>query len=171
MCDHKSCGNYTKVYCINHHILLCYNCQMDHMHYACKTINLDYVSYTQACLGKVKQAIDHIQGAMSDIVYGSNKLQYKSQLNEIVAEYGELQTEFDDLILAKKTYSILGDLKLKVENLLRMVRDHPMYATLKDLVFDLYCKNPRKLDPKIAAAPNLTFLYEFGIMSDPPAKL
>ena len=107
---------------------------------------------------------------MSQTVYGNKMIEYRSQLNEFVVEYQERQTEFDQ-ISTKQTYSSLGDVKLKAENLLRMVRDHPMYTTLKDLVFDMYCKSPRTLDPSIAEAPNLRMLYESGMKSDPSPKL
>ena len=59
-------------------------------------------------------------------------------------------------------YSHLDDVKVQAENLLKMVRDHPMYAALKDLVFDLYCKTPRAIDSNIAGAPNLRSAYESG---------
>ena len=118
---------------------------------------------------KIKQSFDHIQGAMSHTVYGRNLTQYRSQINEYVVEYGEIQAEFD-LILSNKDFSHLNDARLKAQNLLKMIREHPMYLTLKDIVFDLYCKNPRTIDSKVAAAPNLTFLYESGIESSPPAN-
>ena len=51
------------------------------------------------------------------------------------------------------------------------MRDHPMYLSLKDLVFDLYCKNPRAIDPKVAAGPNLTYLYESTLKSKASSKV
>ena len=107
---------------------------------------------------------------MSQSVYGDKMNEYRSQLNEFVVEHTEIQQEFDSLI-KERLYSNLDDVKITAENLLNMVRDHPMYSVLKDLVFDLYCKNPRVLGSDIASAPNLRFAYESGVRSKSTTKV
>ena len=91
---------------------------------------------------------------MSQSVYGDKMQEYRSQFNEFIAEHTEIQQDFDVLI-NERLYSNLDDVKIEAENLLKMVRDHPMYGALKDLVFDMYCKNPRVLGSDIVSAPNL----------------
>ena len=133
-------------------------------------VSLEYIDIIKVSLSKIKQAIEHIQGAMSQTVYGKNLSLYRSQLNEYIFEQGEIQAEFD-MMCSKKTYSIMAQLKLKSRNLLDMIRNNQMYKTLKDLVFDIYCKNPKTFDSKNATAPNLTFLYESGLKSAPSSIL
>ena len=107
---------------------------------------------------------------MSQSVYGCKMQEYRSQLNEFVVEHTEIQQEFD-LLIKERLFSNLDDVKFKAENLLKMVRDHPMYGVLKDLVFDLYCKNPRVLGSDIVLAPNLRSAYESGVKSNLSSKL
>ena len=76
-----------------------------------------------------------------------------------MAEYSEIKTHFD-FILLKNDYEKLTEIGDKAQNLIKMVRDHPMHTKLRDMVYDVYCKNQKGQGPKLAGSPNLVFLYE-----------
>ena len=96
---------------------------------------------------------------MSHLIHGNNFVEYKSQFNEFMVEYSDLKTSFD-LLLSLNDYEKLTDIEVKVRNLIKMARDHPMHTKLRDMVYDIYCKNQKGQGPELAGSSNLAFLYE-----------
>ena len=107
---------------------------------------------------------------MSHVVYGKKLTEYRSQLNEYLIENNEIKTEFE-LMLSRNDYQKLSDIEIKVQTMIKMVRDHPMHLKIKDFLYDFYCNNPKNLDSKFTGAPNISILYESMVNSVSVSKV